>query len=485
MKNKIFERTNELALIKKALEEKGSGFFYVRGRRRVGKSWLLKKLAEKDKNVFYFMGALDAKTQVTLSEFAQSWIVFSGDKTLSELKKTAYNWKRFFDEITKKAHSSKQTFVLVFDEIQWIAKEGSGFIGKLKEAWADWEQTGKIKVIICGSSNKFFSNHVGGEEKILRGLKTHSDILIKPFTFVECVTEKFKNWHLEEAAIAYMMTGGVPYYLNQIDEKKSFVHAINDAFFTQSGIFLEEVDEILRLDFNKKGLRSVKKILSAISLQGVSEKTIVKKTQISDSTVNDVLGKMVDYGLVDILTPHNKISKGNLAGSKYIINDFYLNTYFTLLQKIENKIKANQKALIFTNYCLKSQHGYYIEGYTGYMFERLIRAVLNSRSLKEKIFSILDLRDEDYIVSQFWDKDHQLDLIVDHGRDRVSRAIEIKWITEKNIDLTKIEHELSEKNYPVTTYFQRKNYIIVPDSRKKTGPSGTCVLSLRDLLKKK
>jgi len=477
-----FKRTNEKKELEKILSQKGPAFLYIRGRRRVGKSWLLKKISSEHQNILYFMGALDAKSHLTLKEFVSTWSIFSKDASLLDLKNNALDWKRVFYEITKYVQTSKKEIVLIFDEIQWIAKEGSGFIGKLKEAWLDWESLGKIKVIICGSSNKFFSDKTGGDEKILRGLKTHSDIIIRPFSFRECVLEKFSKWRLEEAAIAYMMTGGVAYYLNQIDEKKLFIHALNDAFFLKASIFLEECDEVLRLDFNKKASSNVRTILEAIGINGSTQAQIIKKTKIPDSTVFEIIGKLEEYSLIDHFYPHNQKKKANQSGGKYIIKDFYLNTYFSLLLPLKNKIKANQKSLLFANSCLKNTRGFYIENYTGYMYERLVKEILNSRSLKEKIFSILGLKDEDFEISCYWDQENQIDLIVDHRHDRISRALEIKWAAEKNIHLPEVLTTLENKNYPLTPYFSRQNFIVTSeckgDSKKKT----KSLITLKDLI---
>lgn len=482
MPQKKFHRQNELKRIEEALQKKGPVFFYVRGRRRVGKSWLLKKIVEKHSNAFYFMGSPDTKTSGTQASFVNSWTEFTGDQGLAEIRKSALDWRRIFAEITKYSSDSKKDIILIFDEIQWIAKEGSGFIGRLKEAWLDWEGTEKIKVVICGSSNKFFSDKTGGEEKILRGLKTHSDVVIYPLSFSQCLKEKFKNWKREEAAIAYMMTGGVPYYLNQIDETRPFVHALNDAFFTKNSIFLEEAEEVLNVDFNKKGLRSVKQILSVITLQGSSEVNIAKKAKIAKSTVNEVLGKLEEYNIVQALQPHNQPSKENLAGAKYIIKDFYLNTYFSLLHSLQNKIRINTKDLLFTSACLKSDKGYYIHGYTGYMYEKMIRGILESKSMKEPLFGKLNLRDSDFSVTQYWDKEQQIDLIVEHNSDRISRALEIKWLAEYNTFPEQILKNLKDKHYPMSPYYTRENYVVTSELKKNTRSKRTShFLTLADL----
>jgi AAA+ ATPase superfamily predicted ATPase len=472
-----FNRESEYKEILSIIKKPAASFFYVRGRRRVGKSWLLKKLAQNEKNTFYYMGAKDHTSTNSISDFIIEWEIFSKTKLLSEIKTSQLNWKRVFDEITNYVENTKTSTILIFDEVQWIAKEGSGFIGRLKEAWIDLEKSKKAKIIVCGSSNKFFHQHTGGEEVILRGMKTHADLIIHPLPLKQCHLEYFKNWNKHEIAMAFMMTGGVPYYLKQINPNKSFITAINDSFFCKDTIFLEEVDEVLRLDFNKQGIKTVKNILAAIGPVGAGQSTIIKKTKIPDSTVSEILMKLEDYNIVELVFPSGTAIKGNRNGGKYLIKDFYLNTYFSLIAPLSMRIKKNSNSLLFANEYLKNNSSFYIENYSGHMFEKIIRNVLELRNMNQNIFSKLELRDENYIITQYWDKENQIDLIVEHPRDRISRAIEIKWLNDKRVNIKKIYEDLELKDYPIPRNFTRQNFIAVSTSTKpKTATETTIIL---------
>ena len=95
------------------------------------------------------------------------------------------------------------------------------------------------------------------------------------------------------------------------------------------------------------------------------------------------------------------------------------------------------------------------------MFEKIVRYVLNCRSMKEPIFKKLDLRNENFELTQYWDKQQQIDLIVNHLDDRISRASEIKWMNDARINLKNIFSDLEEKEYPVPKNFHRKNYLAI------------------------
>ena len=86
-------RTKAELELKSFLSETGrSGLVYFRGRRRIGKTTLLKKLQETTPNVFYFIGISDETNRDTLVRFAKSWDEFVGKDTLSKIKRSELDW---------------------------------------------------------------------------------------------------------------------------------------------------------------------------------------------------------------------------------------------------------------------------------------------------------------------------------------------------------------------------------------------------------
>jgi AAA+ ATPase superfamily predicted ATPase len=124
----MFLRKYQERELKKILQSQRSEFFYIRGRRRIGKSWLLEKFSrENSENVLYFTGKLDSKSKDSMREFSQKWSEFSGNQELIEIRPSLLAWQRIFQAITNslgKKYSKENPLVVIFDEIQWLAKEG-------------------------------------------------------------------------------------------------------------------------------------------------------------------------------------------------------------------------------------------------------------------------------------------------------------------------------------------------------------------------
>ena len=480
-------REEELNALKAFTTSAKSGFVYVRGRRRVGKSRLLKKLAATRKDIFYFQGAEDSNKSATLADFASAWDSFSEKIRLTELSPRSLTWRRIFEEISQQTQQNKKNLVLIFDEIQWIAKTQSGCVGAIKAAWLDWEQLG-IKVIICGSSNKFFVEQTGGEEKILRGLTTRSTIWIHPFSLHHVKALYFPKWKNEEVALTYMLLGGIPYYLQRIIDQGShreFMHCINDAVFTKESIFLEEIDELLGLEFNKRGTETVKRILASLGQDGKTQTEIQKITGIPKQTISDMLGLLVEYKLVFEKSPAHE-TKRNYSGIRYFMKDFYLNFYFQVLLPNKYKIETNSNGFVLGD-IFERNSNYFIPNFSGKAFELLVRYILEQRiDLKLKIFNLLDLRSWNYEVLAYWNKETQIDLLVEHKTDRLSRILECKWVGPDNRLFSQYLDELLSKKYEPPKTYTRKPVLVISkkptlENLKKAKDQGVTIVSLDDL----
>ncbi|MBF0104731.1 MAG: AAA family ATPase [Deltaproteobacteria bacterium] len=454
-----FNKDEELNRLTELFDSKKSEFLYVRGRRRVGKSWLLDDFVKRyPAKCFFFTGKADSRTSNTLSEFVKKWSRFSKDNELLRYNMRLLHWADVFRIIGEYAVKKKKRSIVVFDEIQWIASEGSGFLGALKEAWVTWQKQGWIGVVICGSSNKFFKNKTGGQEKILRGLQTLDHLWVQPITPAEIKSCFLKKWSLQEVCLLYMMIGGIPYYLERLDPTRGFIHAINDALFTQSHNLLAEPAELLSLDFNRAGQKTAEHIMSVLGQGGSDQLNIVKKTGLPKATVSHIINKLLDYEIVFKKFPAHKKPARNQEGVHYFIKDFYLNFYFQILAPLSNRIKTNMRGLIFPAETGLSGRGYYIPNFSGGAFELLIRYILEQRqNLTKPFFKKLMLKDENYQVLDYWDATTQIDLVVEHPRDRLSRIIECKWGPCQTAWID----EIISKNYNPPRFFSKKYFLVL------------------------
>ncbi len=429
-------RQQELARVASFLSDDGPGLTHVRGRRRIGKTELLRRVHAGHDNCFYFMGRDDESTRVSQRRFAAEWDRFTRRRWLTRLRSTELTWDEIFRQVG--SHAATRTdaspFLLLLDEVQWLAPRGAGFCGTLKEHWSEWKRPGRFKLLLSGSSNRFFHRYADGEQAVLRGLRTHATIWVQPFSLAEIAEYYFPDWTDEEICLVAMMLGGVPYYLEQIRPEPNFIRAINSALFCRDTIFLEEIDAILKLETTRIGPRArVKHVLASLGQDGATQASIVRRTGLAQDTTHRILDRLLDYGLIQERQPLGR-SKKNRAGVRFYMDDPYLNLYYRVLAPLEARIQGNERGLLFPAEVLGSRTGYHIPNFSGRAFELLLTTLIERGQADESarspaLFEKLGLRSGRYRVGTYWEAGTtQIDVVVEGLDDREVRIIEAKWL---------------------------------------------------------
>ena len=434
MRQVFFGRNDELERLESFLSKKEAGFLMVRGRRRIGKSWLLTEFGKKV-GAFYFLGEQDRSSRDLMRKMAQDWQSFSGDDSVAIIRVSDLSWKRLFVAMANYCRQRpEKSHLFIFDEIQWIAKRKSGFVGQLKEAWVELEKLGNVKIIICGSSQRFFTQKTASETSVLHRMRTVADLWVRPFSLGEIRQHYFPKWSEEQICLVFMMTGGVPYYLERIPRSGNFIRCLNEAFFVRDSIFLDEFREVLNLEFTKESSTTAEKLMASLgqvgsTLEGMREKSGIQ----SESTVRSMVEQLLEFGLVAEKRCAGT-QKGNRRGSRFYLKDPFLNFYFQILRPLAPKVRKNTKTNLFAG-VLSSKQGYYIENFSGKAFELLTEWVLEqklSSSGQEPILEKLALADEEFAVGHYWENGKtQVDLLIEQGEDRETRILELKWISKK------------------------------------------------------
>lgn len=428
---KFIGREYELALLKETLDSRRSEFRIVRGRRRVGKTRLLQEATKGRGDIIYVSGMEDVNSDRMIRDrFTEKLAEFSK----KEILKSVHNlsWPNIFQTMMDVSEGHEK-FTVIIDEIQWLARQGSGFLSDLKEAWTTkFQPSGKIKIVICGSSSKFFEHKTAGAESVLYKLRTASDIFVLPMTLKETSFFCKKKWNRHEIALTQMMFGGIPYYLDLIAmPERGFMQCINDIAFTPKTIFFDEMLETLKLDISSTD-RAIQ-LLSVIGQDGKTMETIARETLIPTSTLDELLEKLVTYQILFESYPFGEPRKSKDFGVRYYIRDEFLNFYFNVLDKQKNRIRNNTNNKMIFNHILVD--GYYINNFTGKAFELLIRKAVE-RNVQTKIHKILSIDNlPSYEVGSYWQMKgsvgNQIDLMVDSEDDRCTRIIEVKWTNQK------------------------------------------------------
>lgn len=247
MRSTIIGREEETKMLASLLSSKSPEFLAIYGRRRVGKTFLIKQFFQKKKLIFFSItGLKDGLMQEQISHFTkQVSNVFYNGAPLAEGK----NWGETFDLLTNaiKNVKPKEKIVLFFDEFPWMATMHSKLLQNLDYYWNQyWSNDVRIKLIICGSSaswiiNNIVNNKGGLHNRLTRKIYLEPLNLLQTKEFLESRGIKLRNKQIVEI---FMAIGGIPYYLNKVEKGWSATQTIETLAFKRNSFLLEEFDNL-------------------------------------------------------------------------------------------------------------------------------------------------------------------------------------------------------------------------------------------------
>ncbi len=258
----------------------------IYGRRRVGKTFLINEVF---KNNFFFKHSglalkeeNENKTKTQLENFTNS-LILHNIKIDREIKNRFDAFFILTKYIMQFDDSSRK--VIFIDELPWLDTKGSNFISAFEGFWNGFACSRKdLLVIVCGSATSWIQNELINNTRGLYGRVTY-EIKLNPFTLKETkdfLESKSVNYSLYDITQAYMIFGGIPYYLNYIDNKYSLAQNIDNLFFKNNALLLLEFDRLFDsiFSFSYKA-KEIIKLLSTNSV-GFTREEIANNLNISD-----------------------------------------------------------------------------------------------------------------------------------------------------------------------------------------------------------
>lgn len=329
----LIGRLHEKQQLISLLESEQSEFVVVYGRRRVGKTFLIREAFDY-KFAFQHTGILNASLQEQLLEFQQS-LRSAGYR---KCPKPA-NWHEAFHllaDLLEKSKASKK--VIFIDELPWMDTPNSNFIRALDHFWNGWATARKdVVMIVCGSAtswiiNKVIMNYGGLHNRLTQ------QIFLRPFTLSEC--EQYSQarklgFTRKQILEAYMAIGGIPYYWSFFKKGKSLAQNFDRMFFAENGEMVREFDALYASLFrNPEPHIAIIKALS-IKKSGLMRSEILSETGLADNaTFLNAIKELIQCGFIRKYTCLGKVSKDAL----YQLMDNYTLFYFKFMQE---NINAN------------------------------------------------------------------------------------------------------------------------------------------------
>ncbi len=417
----IFGRSKEIEILQETLDSRESEFLAITGRRRIGKTFLIKNFY-KEKIVFSLTGVQKGTMADQLANFAREMSVRQKKKV-----EPPKNWQTAFWELEGyiKSLGRKKKKVLFIDELPWLHTARSGcilFLGHFWNSYANWE-TNTI-LVISGSATSVIIDKVFNDRGGLHNRVTKR-IFLKPFTLFETksyLQSRGVNMDFYQLTTLYMAIGGIPYYLKEIKKDKSAAQCIQELFFTNQGLLKGEFENLYHALF--ANAESCIPIIEALAkgTYGLTRTQLLQAAKIPNAgSTTRILTQLIECEFIEYLLPRGvRSNKG-----KYLLIDLYSRFYLRFVQnkKINHWMTVANTAQWYS--------------WAGYAFE--IVCLMHIKQIKKAlgISGISSYHSTFYLKGDDQIKGSQLDLIIDR-RDRCINLCEIKF-TAKRYSMTKAE----------------------------------------------
>ena len=423
---KLIGRLTEQEILQEFYNSKQPEFLAVYGRRRVGKTFLIKQFFKNKKNIFFNVtGIWQGNMSDQISRFvAEIGHVFYKDAELKEQD----SWFSTFDLLVNtinKFVTKQQKIILFFDEFPWMVTHKSKLLSVVEYFWNKyWSIDPRIKLIICGSSaswiiRKIINNKGGLHNRITRKIKLHTFDLTETKTFLAAYGVKLNNKQIVQL---YMVTGGIPYYLSAAKKGSSAMQIIQHLAFNENSILFKEFDNLFSSLFEDPAPYVELIRIIANHHYGIAQEELIKTSKYISrgGRAGDKLNELEEAGFIISFTPYAHKKRGIY----YRIIDEYTLFYLKWIEPIRKTLQKGSLEIGYWEKIYTSPSWY---SWSGYAFESICYKHLSQIRKQLNIETGAIINAWRYIPKkQSKDPGVQIDLLFDRKDDAITLC-EIKY----------------------------------------------------------
>lgn len=417
----IIGRKREAKELMRHLQSDRAEFIAVYGRRRVGKTFLINEVF-RDYMVFHHTGLspYDKKKKASLKDQLQNFyfsLLRHGMEGITQPK----SWMEAFflleKHLERQANGTRQ--VVFLDELPWMDTPRSGFLTALEAFWNGWcNMQHNICFVVCGSATSWMLDNLINNKGGLYGRLT-CEMKLSPFTLKECEDFfKSRNVRMSRYNIvqAYMVLGGIPYYLDYFSPDLSLAQNIDALFFSSKAKLDNEFERLFTSIFDHAD--SCMKIVRTLGKRhaGYTREEISKLTGIApNGEFTKMLKALIGSDFVTKYVPFGE----NEKTTHYRLSDCFC--WFWLHFKEGKDIKEND----YWQHHLRESE---IKSWCGIAFEEVCMNHINQIKTALQIGGVSSVESSLVIKGNDSQAGSQIDLLIDRADDVVN-VCEMKYYT--------------------------------------------------------
>ena len=397
----FIDRERELGALKKFWKGNEAQLIVIYGKRRIGKTELIKQFIKEKPHVYYLAQRINERENLRLLGDAV------GDFYKDDiLKSTGFQeWRWFFEYVRKHIH--KRT-LLVLDEFPYLAEANKGISSIFQAGWDEHLKNIPVFLILCGSSIGIMESEALSQKAPLFGRRT-GQIFLKPFSFADA-SKFYPGLSFERCLEFFSIAGGNPSYLKRFSPKISLDRNIMENILQPETFLYDEVEFILREELREP--RNYFAILKAVALGKHKFGEIVNETGLAKSNLHKYQFILEDLRLIQKEIPITEKNPLKSRKGLYKLQDQFFRFWFRYILPNKRNIEEGT-----TDYVLKKIKNDF-SAVVADNFETVCQEMI--RSHKDKLFPFEK-------IGRWWDKNEEIDLVAVNDEEKKILFGEVKW----------------------------------------------------------
>ena len=327
-------RKNELYTLNTEYN-RNSSFVVIYGRRRVGKTTLIKEFL-KNKTAFYYLATEELESQ-SMKRLANVIARTTKNTLLQKIEFT--DWLDLFQLIADYKPEEKK--VLVIDEFPYLVRTNSAFPSILQNAWDEFLKDSNVMLILSGSLIGMMQKHALSYDSPLYGRRT-AQMRLTPLPFTSIY--ETQNLPFEQAVEQFALTGGVPKYLEFFEDGRPLEEQLKDAVFSKNGFLYEEPNFLLK----SESLTAVNyfSIIKTIADGNHKLGKIASALGQESSSLTPYLSTLSELGFIEKRTPITEKNPEKSRKGLYFIADNFLRFWFCYVYPYEGELELDNMQIV-------------------------------------------------------------------------------------------------------------------------------------------
>lgn len=421
-------RVDELKFLEERYQNKNGQLVILYGRRRVGKTEILRKFCEGKPHVFYACSEIPDESQ--LHAFSERML----QKGMPAANYVTHfqSWQQALGSVADLPGDGKK--LLIIDEFPYMVRGNRAIPSILQNLWDEKQKNENIMIILCGSAMSFIEKDILAEKNPLYGRAT-GILKMQEMDFFDARQFMPRYSPLDQIA-AYAVLGGIPHYLNQFDDHLSLPVNIKRQILTRGSILYSEVEFLMRQELRETATYNA--IIEAVALGNTQMNEIYQKTLIEKNKLSVYLKNLIDLRILrrEFPVADGIKEQANIHRGLYQVTDPYFRFWYAFVFPNVSELETGDVDGIWSHVIEPAMNQFISP-----VFEDICRQYLRRANRKNTLpFHFTK-------IGRWWNKTDEIDILATDSSRRSFLLGECKFKSDAfaRSDLEKLQSKFTPK----------------------------------------